>query len=138
MQMIKCPDCGEMIDENLMECPFCKASIPEELSKQALEENESVHLEAIEATIDEYDKRIRYGIITSVIMIIIAVSGITDIYAVGLDFVWSIALFITLILIYSMCVFKLRIGLCPYCESFMGGSFLFRSHCPKCGGRLIR
>ncbi len=136
--MIKCPGCEEMIDENLTECPFCKTSIPEDLRKQVLEENEAAHQEAVEATIDEYDKRIRYGIITAVIMIIIAVSGMTAIYAVGLNFVWSIALFITLILIYGICVFKLRIGLCPYCESFMGGSFLFRSHCPRCGGRLIR
>ena len=136
--MIKCPKCNELIGDNVTECPFCKTNISEEERNRATEENERVHREAVEASIKEYYRRTRNGIIVAVIMVLLAVIGVTLIYSLELEVFWIFALFLAIALIYTVSVLKLRIGLCPYCESFMGRGILFRSHCPRCGGKLTR
>ena len=136
--MIKCPKCNELIGDNVAECPFCKTIISAEERQKAIEENEALHQEAVEAMIKEYYKRTRNGFIVAAVMFLLAVIGMTVIYSLQLDLFWVVLLFVFIAAIYGISVFKLRIGLCPYCESFMGRGILFRTHCPRCGGRLTK
>ena len=136
--MIRCPKCDESIGEKLTECPFCKTTITEEERNKAIQENETARQEAVEASIKEYHKRTVNEIIVAVIMVMLAVIGMILIYTLELDRFWIVILFLLIAAIYGISVLKLRIGLCPYCESFMGRGILFRSHCPRCGGRLTK
>jgi len=135
--MIKCVKCNELIGDNISECPFCKTQISEEDRKKALMENELIQQAAVGNAINENIKRVKAGAIISVLMLLFAISGMLVIAEYNLDFIWGVVLFVIVCLIYAVSVKKLRIGLCPYCESFMGRGMLFRAHCPRCGGRLM-
>lgn len=134
--MIQCKKCHEYIGDNVNECPFCKSVITDEDRKEAIAENERVHLEAIKGSMEEYSKRTKHEIIVAVIMAITAIIGLILIAVFDLNVIWGLLLFALIIVFYVLCAFKLRIGLCPYCESFMGRGMFGRTHCPRCGGRL--
>lgn len=84
----------------------------------------------------EYATRRKCEIITSIIMILLAVIGMVVIAALDLDMTYGLILFVVILMIYGLSVYKFRIGFCPYCESFMGKGVLFRTHCPRCGRKL--
>ena len=67
-----------------------------------------------------------------------ATISMTVIYALELDMLCVALLFVLIAVICCISAVKLHIGLCPYCESFMGRGILFRSHCPRCRGRLTK
>ncbi len=134
--MIKCSKCNEMIGENQKECPFCKHIITDEERMKAFAENEVLHEVTIQKAMEEYRRRLKTGIIVDIIIAIIVIAGaifisFSDVYLLGL-----ICLLVAVQLLCAICMFKFRVGICPYCESIMPGSILFRSHCPRCGGRL--
>lgn len=133
--MIKCTKCNEVLGDNLKECLFCKHVITDEERKNAIAEYERLHQEAIENSIKEYSKRFMYEIIVSVLMVVIALVGIT-LMCIFESVIWLIIMFLIICLICVLGIFKLRIGCCPYCESPMGRGSLFNTYCSRCGGRI--
>ena len=136
--MINCPKCNELIGNDVISCPFCKTQITQEYRREIFRKNERFHDEAINEVMDEYTSRIRIEIITAIVMIVLAGSGMFVIALYDLNVIWGMILFAFLFLIYVFSVIKFRIRICPYCESFMGKGILFRRYCPRCGGRLMR
>lgn len=134
--MINCPKCNELIGDNVAECPFCKCTISEEARKEAILNNERLHERAVSNSMLEYGKRTKIAIIVSIIMLLVAILGMILIATYDLSVVYGIILFAIVFMFYGFSVYKFHIGLCPYCESFMGRGPLFRTHCPRCGGRL--
>ena len=134
--MIKCVKCGELLGEELEECPFCRHRMSAEERRDALFENERLHFEAVQGAMEEYRRRIRTEIIVNVALILLAVLGTILILAVSQSEIVAIG-FIALLGILTLgAVWRFRIGRCPYCECFMGQGMLWRTHCPRCGGRL--
>lgn len=134
--MINCPKCNELIGDSVTECPICKSLISEEARKEAVRNNERLHEDAIANSMSEYAKRTKNEIIVAIVMLLVAIIGMIFIAAYDLSIVYGVILFVIVLLFYGFSVYKYRIGLCPYCESFMGRGMLFRTHCPRCGGRL--
>lgn len=134
--MINCPKCNELIGDSVTECPICKSPISEEARKEAVRNNERLHEDAIANSMSEYAKRTKNEIIVAIVMLLVAIIGMIFIAAYDLSIVYGVILFVIVLLFYGFSVYKYRIGLCPYCESFMGRGMLFRTHCPRCGGRL--
>ena len=134
--MISCPRCNEAIGENIDVCPFCKTVITEETKMQAISKNERIHEQAVANATKEYGKRVRNEIAVGIVMVLLAIIGMIVIATLDLSAVFGLILFAFILTIYVLSILKLRIGLCPYCESLMGRGMLFRTHCPRCGGRL--
>lgn len=134
--MIKCPKCNELIGDTVVDCPICKTHLTEEYRQKAYEQNARIHEEAITNAMKEYAKRTKYEMIIAVIMVLLAVIGLSMIAVFDLNVVYGIVLFVVVLLIYGVGVWRFRIGLCPYCESVMGRGFFFRTHCSRCGGKL--
>lgn len=134
--MINCSKCNELIGDNASECTFCKHIITDEERRMALRNNEKLHEEAVAQTMEEYSSRVKSEMIICATMLLTAIVGMMLIAMFDLSSVYGIILFVFVVLIYVFGVLKLHIGLCPYCESFMGRGLLYRNHCPRCGGRL--
>ncbi len=134
--MIRCANCGELIGDDLQECPFCKHQLTNEERKNAVAENEQFHQAAVENAIREYGKRMKIQIVIAIIMFVIALAGMITIALLNLDVIWGVLLILIVLVVFAFGVIKYRIGLCPYCESLMGRGMVFRTHCPRCGGRV--
>ncbi len=134
--MITCKKCHEFIGENVKECPFCRSVITEEDRRTAIAENERVHLDAVQNSMEEYAKRKKLEYIIYVAMIAAVIIEIALVVLLDMDSIWIFIISALILAIYLVCVYKFRIGFCPYCESYMGRRMMFNTHCPRCGGRL--
>lgn len=134
--MIKCPKCNETIGVNVKMCPVCRNEIPDEDRNRASRDNELLHEEAELKAIEEYHKRTYIGVLYLAIVMVIFMILAGFIEGEIVDSSWLPALGIVLLVVYVIGIFKFHIGMCPYCESFLGGSPLTREYCDKCGGRL--
>lgn len=134
--MYTCPNCSELLGDNVRECPFCKHVVSDAEYRMAGSIKESMLEQAVQATMDEYGRRLRNGFIATLIYIVVIVAGI--ILLVAFDIAQEIVIlsFILVLVVYMAVTWKLRIGFCPYCEGMMGRGTLLRTHCPRCGGRL--
>lgn len=134
--MITCKNCHEIIGGDVTECPFCKTEITEDDRKAATTAKEQLHQTAVENAIKEYAKRTKTRILIELALILLAMVGEFFTLWLELDTLLIVALFIILGVFYCYCIYKFRIGLCPYCESFMNRRMGYRNYCPKCGGRI--
>lgn len=134
--MYTCPNCSELLGDNVRECPFCKHVVSDAEYRMAGSIKESMLEQAVQATMDEYGRRLRNGFIATLIYIVVIVAGIILMATLGMEQEIFFLLFIIALVVYMIITWKLRIGFCPYCEDMMGRGTLLRNHCPRCGGRL--
>lgn len=130
--MIKCSKCHELIGDNVKICPFCSNEISEADRNKAIAENMSFFQEALNNSINEHHKRTKWGIISTLVMIL----SLCLISALPLESGVAIFLLFATMFAYVIIFFKMRVGRCPYCEDYMRCRSIYMEYCPRCGGRL--
>lgn len=134
--MYTCPNCSEVLGDDVRECPFCKHVISDTEYKHIENEKESIHEQAVQAAIDEYGRRLRIGVISVLVYFIVIISGCISLVLLGVNQELIFLLSVAVMIVYLLIAYKLRIDFCPYCEEMMGKDIFFRKHCPRCGGQL--
>lgn len=134
--MINCPNCNELLGDNVDQCPECRHVITMEERQRISEyisyaqEEENIRLMA------EHSRRIKLEIIITLLVILLAMGGtlLLMLYTENKVFVgiWEVVILAG----YLFAYFGLRIGHCPFCERSLGRGSLFYTHCPRCGKRL--
>ena len=139
--MINCPNCKEIIGDNVTKCPFCDYVFPEEEikkieRKQQLEKvGINMHMEEIRKKAAE--KRRRYGLflfiyVTGLLVLAFILFSVTKNMTllgvmVGADLVGEILI---IAIGYVKGAFR-----CPYCDSFLMRNY--GNFCSRCGKRIF-
>lgn len=134
--MYNCPNCSEAIGDDIRKCPFCQHDITDEERKRADDIKEAMHEQAVLETMNEYRRRLRNGIIITLVFIAVIVAGyiISAVSGVGLKMFCVLS--VVALIIYLIIAIKWKVLFCPYCERMMSRGTFFRTYCPRCGGRL--
>ena len=134
--MYTCPNCSELIGDNVRVCPICQHPVTEEEYRKAESIKESLQEQSVLKAMEEYRRRTRYAWIATPIFVIVILAISISFAVLNIEPEIIILSLLIVLGIYLTIAWKLRIGLCPHCESMMGRGTLFRTHCPRCGGRL--
>ena len=134
--MIYCPKCNEVIGDDVHKCPFCRHEITEEERRNIAKEKEMANREATIEAMEEYSRRMRNWFIASAIWAVTALVVMLIVILCNLAMVWYVLIFLLLMAAYLVCVYKLHLAQCPYCEQFMRTNIFNTTHCPRCGGKL--
>jgi len=135
--MTRCRKCNELIGDSAPRCPYCKTEISANDRTKGIWKDEQIYQSSVAKAMEEYKRRVKLEMIVGAIVLLIGLIGGIVIISFDLNYaICSLAIIIAIFIIYVICVLKLRIGLCPYCESYLGRGRLLRTHCKRCGGRL--
>lgn len=135
-EMINCPECKELIGDDVRECPFCYHILTEKEIATANELAKSLHESSEEEMIAEYRKKRNRD--TCIIIGYMLVFILTLLGGLALDYTSMLPVLIAVeFIIFIILIFIFRINFCPYCDMPLGRSALLsHKHCPHCGGRL--
>ena len=138
--MFKCPNCKELISENMIACPFCRHEISAaertQAEKEIRDEEEKENREMlIKIQAAARARKICFACMVIYIILYILVAGFLGL--MGLEYAAAMVCLVGVFLfmaIFAFIMFFTKIFACPHC-----GKILYRNYgpyCHSCGGPL--
>lgn len=133
--MYKCPNCGELLEDDAKICYFCKHhfSQKEIEERNSLAESNKPVLEAVTA----FRRNTKIGILVIIGFMALFLLGLIMIISFSWPAVADIILAAVWLISFCIALVLSGFGRCTWCGMYIGGKYMYSSEfCRHCGKRI--